>query len=132
MNGEVTPPNSQSHQTLHIVHPNPVTWDSVFEIFSQELQVPLVSYSTWLSKLKNSKLGLEELPAKKLLSFFQGVSESSAMMDQEVDDASEAMGIMRLDTTKAERISESLRNAAQITTEDVKRWSRYWIAKGLL
>lgn len=124
--------SSSNHQTYHVVHPNPSTWSSVFSILSKELQVPLVPYSIWVEKLEASDASLETLPTKKLLEFYKRTSKSPAMQSLNFDQATEAMGLKRLDTSEAEKASQSLRRAEKLSESEVKRWLKYWINKGFI
>ena len=58
---------------VHLAHPEPALWGSVFGRIADCLSLPLVEYGTWLESLKRSgdKLELSENPAVKLLPFFE-------------------------------------------------------------
>ena len=95
------------------------------------LQVPLVPYKDWLASLEacaanNRSLedeGLQKCPALRLLDFFRNV---------EIREDKEPLGVARLDTNKAIRVSVALRTAPQLTDEWASRWFNAWKASGHL
>lgn len=159
LDGERTPPSSydhftplsstatkssmglSGHETFHLVNPRPSGWNSVFEMFGKDLDVPLVDFVDWVERLKESSLGEDELPSKKLISFFERVLQAypnteknpvAARNETGQVPAEESLGIKSLDLTKALKSSPSLRQVEQIKEEDLKKWLRYWESKDLI
>ncbi|KIM78762.1 hypothetical protein PILCRDRAFT_10982 [Piloderma croceum F 1598] len=121
-----------SAQFVHLAHPRPVPWSTVFDAFCSLLTVPLVPYSEWLSRLEESgqsasaKAPMEALqsnPALRLIEFFRS----------DVMGLASAKGIP-LSLDEAQKASETLRvdNLAQLGIEDIKRWIDYWRSTGFI
>ena len=99
------------------------------EPIAQELGVPLVPYSEWLSKLEASSGegsadevdGMRANPALRLLDFFRG---------QRAGGRSNASP--GLSTAKAEEASKELAHMAELSREDAKKWVAAWRASGFL
>jgi hypothetical protein len=128
-------PAPEAH-TLHIVHPRGVPFQSLIASAASLLNVPLVSYEEWLSKLsseahKSQSLSAAELekaqaanPALRLFSFFQ-----SARIGPEW----EPLSVARLDTARAVRVSRMLaKNARPLGEDNVRKWISEWRAAGFL
>lgn len=121
--------------TLHIVHPRGVPFNALIASAASSLNVPLVPYTEWLSKLseehKSQSLSATNLekaqstnPALRLFSFFQ-----SARIGPEW----EPLSVARLDTTRAVRVSSVLAGGAKpLGVENVRRWLGAWRASGFL
>jgi thioester reductase-like protein len=119
-----------SAQFVHLVHPRPVPWSTVFGAFCSLLAIPLVPYSKWLSRLEGSSQAittasakapteaLKNNPALRLIEFFRS----------DVMGLASAKGIPLLSLDEAQKASETLRGdkLAQLGIEDVKRWIDYW------
>lgn len=124
---------------MHLVHSRPVPWVTVINAFAEELKLPVVSYDEWLSALEESASALdsasqdqaevekqlEQNPALRLLSFFRGAKSRTG------EDV-EPLGVPKLASENAQKSSEALRDARQISGEDVKRWVRYWRSTGFI
>jgi hypothetical protein len=128
-------PAPEAH-TLHVVHPRGVPFQSLIASAASLLNVPLVSYAEWLSKLsseahKSQSLSAAELekaqaanPALRLFSFFQ-----SARIGPEW----EPLSVARLDTARAVRVSRMLaKNAKPLGEDNVRKWISEWRAAGFL
>ncbi|KAF8576738.1 acetyl-CoA synthetase-like protein [Ramaria rubella] len=117
---------SQS-QYLNLAHPNPVPWNTVFDVFSSILNVPLVSWNEWLAKLEKDKNGPEINPALHLLQFFRDAPPM-------VSEGREALGVPLLDLTEALVASLTLSDPSlpQISSVDAERWIKYWKRTGYL
>lgn len=128
-------PAPEAH-TLHVVHPRGVPFQSLIASAASLLNVPLVSYAEWLSKLsseahKSQSLSAAELekaqaanPALRLFSFFQ-----SARIGPEW----EPLSVARLDTARAVRVSRMLaKNARPLGEDNVRKWISEWRAAGFL
>ncbi|KAI5119729.1 hypothetical protein M0805_008659 [Coniferiporia weirii] len=131
-------------QVLHLVHPNPVSWASLFGPISADLGIPLVPYAKWLARLEESRAaGLREdvplavggnvdagakvNPAVFIIDFFRGV-----VFESQQD--GEAMGLKRLSLDGALRVSQTMRDAGAhpLSIESVRQWVAYWKKVGFL
>lgn len=108
-----------------LVHPNPISWNTVFSRFSELLNVPLVPYAEWLQKLE-SQLNVQgsDLHALRLLNMYKNIKLESGF-DVEATLANVA-------DDNAKNGSSSLKNAAKLTVEDADRWMGYWKSTGFL
>lgn len=121
--------------TLHIVHPRGVPFNTLIASAASSLNVPLVPYTEWFSKLSEehksqsySDANLEKAqstnPALRLFGFFQ-----SARLGPEW----EPLSVARLDTTRAVRVSSVLAEGAKpLDEENVRKWLGAWRASGFL
>jgi hypothetical protein len=126
-------------EIVHLVHPRPVLWSTVFETLSISLDIPLVPYAEWLAGLEKSKQALATAsaevearaignnPALRLMEFFRGAS-------MDIDPSKEGMGLCSLSVDQAKRASQTLRdeNLRQLGVEDVNQWLGYWKRTGSL
>jgi hypothetical protein len=122
--------------TLHIVHPRGVPFNTLIAPAASSLNVPLVPYPEWLSKLSeeehetqsHSETNLEKAqasnPALRLFGFYQ-----SARVGPEW----EPLGAARLETKRAVRVSNVLAEGVKpLDEENVRKWLGYWRASGFL
>ena len=121
--------------TLHIVHPRGVPFNTLIASAASSLNVPLVPYSEWFSKLSEehkaqsySETNLEKAqatnPALRLFGFFQ-----SARIGPEW----EPLSVARLETKRAVRVSKVLAEGAKpLDEENVRKWLSSWRASGFL
>jgi hypothetical protein len=114
---------------VHLVNPRPVPWRTLAAAICMELDVPLVPYTDWLSRLENAAKGRNHaapvLRASRLLQFFQTVDGHNSNV--------EAFGLPKLDMRRALHSSESLRRAGrQLGAGDVTQWIKYWYSVDLL
>jgi len=123
-----------SAQIVHLAHPRPVLWSTLFEAFSEILNIPLVPFAEWLARLEKSREALatasteEEAkairnnPALQLILFFRDVFSK------------EAMGLPSLSLDEAKKASETLRNEnfCPLSVADVELWVSYWRRTGSL
>ncbi|KAI0702388.1 acetyl-CoA synthetase-like protein [Cerioporus squamosus] len=118
---------------LHLVHPRPTPWHSIMSPIADELGVPLVPYEQWLSALKDgvqhgSAAEVEVMklnPALRLLSFYEAQGRSMSK-DRE------PMGLVYLDTTKAQEASPALAHLPVLDTERARKWVAAWRKAGFL
>ena len=127
-------PTPDAH-TLHIVHPRGVPFNALIASAASSLNVPLVPYTEWLSKLSEehksqslSPTNLEKAqstnPALRLFGFFQ-----SARIGPEW----EPLSVARLDTTRAVRVSTVLAEGVRpLGEENVRKWLGAWRASSFL
>ena len=123
---------------IHLVHPRPVSWSSIIEPLAKSLDLPVVSYDEWVSKLERSGDGLtadEEVevmrhnPALKIIDMFINTRTTSVTRS-----SGEAMGLPQLEVSEAQRSSPSLsaEQLPKLAAEDALRWVAYWKATGFL
>lgn len=117
---------------LHLVHPNPVQWSTIFTAAAEILQMPLVPYAEWLTRLEAShqsgKETVESNPALKLLSFFlEGALEH-------LPDGSTRLRrlLPSLLTDRACQVSPTLAHADRLNKQSMERWVSYWRQLGFL
>jgi hypothetical protein len=121
--------------TLHIVHPRGVPFNTLIGSAASSLNVPLVPYSKWFSKLSEehktqsySETNLEKAqatnPALRLFGFFQ-----SARIGPEW----EPLSVARLETKRAVRVSKVLaEDVKPLDEENVRKWLGAWRASDFL
>lgn len=122
--------------TLHIAHPRGVPFNTLIAPVASSLSVPLVPYPSWLSKLATahkvaqsySAAELERAqmanPALRLFSFFQSTRTGPEW---------EPLGVARLDTARAIRVSSVLAEGAKpLGEENVWKWMSAWRASRFL
>jgi hypothetical protein len=121
--------------TFHIVHPRGVPFNALIASAASSLNVPLVPYPEWLSRLSEehkaqsySDANLEKAqasnPALRLFGFFQSARNGPEW---------EPIGVARLDTTRAVRVSRVLAEGARpLGEENVRKWLGAWRASGFL
>lgn len=126
-----------SSPVLHLAHPHPVSWSSLFTAASQELSnLPLVPYREWVDRLTKSAEGLdtaaavqqvENNPALRIIDFFQAAGTLT-------DEGREAMGIRRIALDRACSASATLSGLKDkpLDGENVKSWIAYWREAGFL
>lgn len=129
----------------NLAHPKPVPCKDLFEHFSKELSIPLVSYEDWVSKLEQASAAVstlnnsakiaefaEQVPAYTLLEFFRGALQAEKAIIASGKEDLEAMGFPMLVTENAKEASESFKNASILGSEDVKGWLAYWKSVGFI
>lgn len=128
--------------TLHIAHPRPVTWESVFEPLASILDVPLVPYAEWYERLQSSLFDSAsntdaltiDNPALKLLDFFR-VSFEVTETPKALCSTRDCLGLLpRVALEKSKMASKTLgdENIAQLGKEDAARWIQHWREIGFL
>ncbi|KAH9848670.1 acetyl-CoA synthetase-like protein [Lenzites betulinus] len=118
---------------VHLVHPRPVPWHTIIRPLAEELGVPLVSYSEWLSALQNSvREGdasevdlMKANPALRLLPFYTN-ADSAPAPDRE------PFGLVYLSTEKSTVVSNALAELPQLDAERTKGWLAAWKRAGFL
>ncbi|RPD79489.1 acetyl-CoA synthetase-like protein [Lentinus tigrinus ALCF2SS1-7] len=112
-----------SQRILHLVHPRPVSMRKLVVPIAEELNVNIVPYPEWLSKLEkySSAGGANELdmlrqhPALRLLDFFRAMKP-----------------MVEVSTEEAIRASEVLVRVPELGAEDSRQWVAAWRASGFL
>ncbi|EJD40555.1 acetyl-CoA synthetase-like protein [Auricularia subglabra TFB-10046 SS5] len=111
---------------LHLVHPHPVRWGTVLDVFSKETGVPIVSWSEWIARLSalvGDADAARDVPALRILEFWRsmGAGGLSGMAAMEL-----------VSTTKAQGVSPTLKTMEPLGEFDAKQWLAYWKRAGVL
>lgn len=123
------------YATLHLVHPRPATWSSLFQLIAADLGASLVSFPDWFSRLEGSlKSGQSEVeemernPALMLMDTFK------AFANARQSPCSEVPAMPKLVMDKAMEVAPSLgqTDLAILGEEDVKTWLGYWRRIGFI
>lgn len=122
--------------TLHVAHPRGVPFDALIAPVALSLNVPLVPYTDWLSKLAEAHKAAQSYsaaeleraqvanPALRLFGFFQSARAGPEW---------EPLGVARLDTARAIRVSSVLAVGARpLGEENVWKWMSAWRASRFL
>ncbi|KZT23244.1 acetyl-CoA synthetase-like protein [Neolentinus lepideus HHB14362 ss-1] len=134
---------------LNVLHPRPVPWTVLREGIRAALvkivdhgkskPLPLVPFKQWITLLENKAVGATESdmkatismqPAIKLLPRFQNMAKADEASHASGETDTEAWGMPRFATQKAQAVSPTLRDAPQLDVEDAERWIVYWHRKG--
>ncbi|KAG8701412.1 hypothetical protein FRC08_004090, partial [Ceratobasidium sp. 394] len=132
---------------IHSSHPHPTLWSHIFSIFSQSLKarnqdqlLPMEPFSEWNERVASAASAFDgpeserykRFPSTKIQSTIEGMTRADEYLRSKgVETGAESGGTARLDTSEAEMLSESLKNAPQIGQEHVEKWVEYWGKKGL-
>ncbi|CAL1699337.1 unnamed protein product [Somion occarium] len=117
---------------LHLSHPQPVPWETIAEPIRQTLDLSSVSYGDWLKSLTALNSGssadtevelLDRFPALKILDIFLDAANSESV---------EAMGLPRLDVSRALGVAPSLQGVPPLSGRDTLGWIAYWKGHGFL
>ena len=144
---------------LHLAHPRPVSWSTLFTPVIEKYRLLPVSYAKWFSKLATSEApsiqkrhdddrqsprddnnttsdNLTSNPALKLISFFGACNESIAIATKVNSPHQEAMAFPYMDVTKCATIAAketfSEQNLQSLGPDDTRRWLEYWEGVGYL
>lgn len=113
---------------LHLLNPTPCQWDDLFGYVARKLDVPLVTYNEWLTKLKEvpaTTKDAQEYSALRLLDFFGSLAQEGGL----------EAGVLPLYDTEVTRSvcpvlnEEGLRH---LRTEEIQGWLDYWSSIGHL
>ncbi|TFK94521.1 acetyl-CoA synthetase-like protein [Polyporus arcularius HHB13444] len=118
---------------LHLVHPRPTPWHNIISPIADSLGVPLVPYEQWLTALKSSvehgspaEIEMMKLnPALRLKPFYEAQGRT-------VSRDREPMGLVYLDTTKAQEASPALAHLPLLDAERARTWVAAWKKAGFL
>ncbi|KZV99483.1 acetyl-CoA synthetase-like protein [Exidia glandulosa HHB12029] len=112
---------------LHLIHPRPIAWRTVFNVFSKKLDVPVVPYSEWLGRLiafgEADPEGGRVVPALRLLEFYKGLGEGGFNSMSQMENIS---------ISKAREASITLDRMAALSEADAEKWLAYWQRSGVL
>ncbi|EPQ51233.1 acetyl-CoA synthetase-like protein [Gloeophyllum trabeum ATCC 11539] len=123
---------SSDQSFAHLVNPKHSQILPVMERVSKKLNVPLVPYQEWLSRIVESYRStplpevdiLKRNPALRLLGFFKAARSGEHL---------EPLGTVKLDTRNTVTAARSLdEDTRELTEEDVDRWMRGWFESGFL
>ncbi|KZV94434.1 acetyl-CoA synthetase-like protein [Exidia glandulosa HHB12029] len=118
---------------LHLVHPKPVKWESLFVTFSQQVGAPLVPYGEWLARIEQVAVDdkgavdvakARAIPAVRLLNFFRAIGGQSG------EGIGGFTGVEELKTDEARRVSQTMRAMEPLQAADVEKWVAYWRKAG--
>jgi hypothetical protein len=108
-----------------LVHPNPISWNTVFNHFSKLLNVPLVPYAEWLQKLEDQlTVTGSDLHALRLLSMYRNIKLEWGFETEAT--------LANVANENSKKGSPTLRNAPQLTIENADRWMDYWRSIGFI
>ncbi|CAE6436771.1 unnamed protein product [Rhizoctonia solani] len=131
---------------VHAAHPSPVAWMDIMTMLSSTIasrigsEVPIIRFDDWNKRVTEAAGSFEGPENERLARFpstkMQSTVDGMVQADNELrtrEDASNAEcgGTVRLDISRAEAISESLRLAPELGMEYVRKWVEYWECKGL-
>ncbi|KAF8601148.1 acetyl-CoA synthetase-like protein [Ceratobasidium sp. AG-I] len=133
---------------IHCSHPRAVEWSHIINLFADALvsriedsrAFPVVPFQEWNERVRNAALAFQgsesdrhkQFPSTKVQSTFDAISSIGVALESDKKDADiEAGGTARLDISKAEELSESLKKAPRLGREHVKSWIGYWEKRGL-
>ncbi|PCH36322.1 hypothetical protein WOLCODRAFT_108541 [Wolfiporia cocos MD-104 SS10] len=128
-----------TNETVHLIHPKPVSWAAVMGPLAQALRVPLVPFHEWLARLENiaqsedsqdGKHHGKDKAAVKLLSFFLELQKRRA-----TSTSRESMGhLPQAVAEKAKKASKTFgdENLPTLGAQDVEKWVAYWRKVGFL
>jgi len=116
------------YELYNIVNPHSIPWSnliSMLQASSYSGKLEVVSMTEWVSRLSTLSLTLspDELPALKLLQFFENMAESEG----EGDERSRFF-----ETEKTRVVSEALRDCTPFCQEWIKGNMRVWKENGFL
>lgn len=97
--------------------------------------LPLIPWSEWFGKLESyGAKDMNRIPALKLLPFYRRLAAGDSAL-RGLDEAEaaqrEALGFVKIGTTKMQVLSSTLRDMPPLDSEDPVRWVSYWTSKGL-
>jgi hypothetical protein len=114
---------------LHLINPKSVPWRTLAAAAAFELNVQLVPYADWLSRLEtatNVQGNIVTSRATHLLHFFRSLNRKEISQE-------EAFGLMKVDMVNALSGSEHLRVMDwQLAGKDMDQWIKYWRSIDLL
>ncbi|CAK5283812.1 unnamed protein product [Mycena citricolor] len=105
---------------MNLVHPRPVTWDTIMSGIAGALHLPLIAFPEWIERLKTAAVGataedFERVPGIKLLEFFQSAEVGT--------------GAVRFATSVSQEYSPAFRDLKPLDVDDAERWIGFWREK---
>lgn len=124
LSSKATPPALH----LHLVNPTPSQWDDVFDHIAKKLDVPLIPYPEWLSKLREASATVQNAQAHsalRLLEFYGSLNQGSGP---------EAGGLPLCNTEVTRGVCPVLNGEGlrDVDAEEIQRWLDYWKSLGLM
>ncbi|CCL98028.1 uncharacterized protein FIBRA_00021 [Fibroporia radiculosa] len=129
---------SNASHTVHLVHPDPTSWQTLARVIAREFGVPLVPFSEWVARLEaaaatlpqdtiDRRRRIRDLRVLQVMEWFQD-------MLRVYYPAHMALGFPDVDMVEAMKASQTLAdpNLPRVSEEDVRRWLTYWRKVGLL
>ncbi|KAF8151220.1 hypothetical protein K438DRAFT_1988215 [Mycena galopus ATCC 62051] len=125
---------------LHLVHPRPVTWNTILSPIARRMDVPLVTYAEWFKGLEGLEadnnlihdgISDEQDKAATLLEFFRLGTLAPSISRP----ATESMGLEPVVSLKrALVVSATLSDPClpQIQEDEVNKWLDHWLNVGFL
>ncbi|KAL6304755.1 hypothetical protein BKA93DRAFT_261672 [Sparassis latifolia] len=129
-------------ETLHLVHPRPVTWDTIMKPIASVLAVPLVPYREWFARLQSSVLDTASasnnskagdrvsgstIDALKLMDMYRLGMKN---LNPHRRTSTESMGLLpKVASQKAFHASATLmdeRLCPPLCPGDANKWVHYW------
>ncbi|KAJ6579476.1 putative aminoadipate reductase [Mycena vulgaris] len=134
--------SDQRSSVFTVVNPRPVSWNSVMTFIREAIlkecstELQFLSFAEWYASLEslavsNSYSKADETsPGIKLLEFFGHLANMSrGSAGPQVDASAPAS---EFSTDKIQALSEAMRNAKSITSENAEAWVKYWKSSGFL
>jgi hypothetical protein len=121
---------------LHLAHPHPIPWNTVFGRIASTLNVDLVSYSEWLARLESERLRFEQKATMKRSGVIAMRPTAFQLLDifyrvAHVHSNPEAEALLpKMSTQIAQRVVPSLATIRQLSIEDIDKWMMYWKSTG--
>ncbi|KAF8154856.1 hypothetical protein B0H34DRAFT_540683 [Crassisporium funariophilum] len=133
---------STTNDTLHLIHPKPVTWESVMQPLAEILNVPLVPYEEWFARLESSARDSDEESKDKSRSQQQHSRAALRMthfyrlaLKASSAGYTESMGLLaRVASEKGVSASATLQSdeIPPLGRGDVEKWVAFWREIGFL
>lgn len=113
---------------LHLVHPRPIPWGTVLDVFSKATGVPRVQWAEWMARLvafsdAHGADAARDVPALRLLEFWRSFGDGGLSNMSELE---------LIATGKAEAVSSTLKNMLPLSPADAEKWLAYWKRAGVL
>ncbi|KDR77645.1 hypothetical protein GALMADRAFT_1326492 [Galerina marginata CBS 339.88] len=129
---------SPNPPALNIVHPRPVPFNDLVSAINGALvkervssALPVVSFREWFSLLEvRAAAGkaddLKNVPAIKLVDFFRKIADADFALLSGENKGNESGGTAEFSTSKAQSISNTMKDLPPIDNRDVELWVKYW------
>ena len=119
--------------TFHVVHPRGVSFNLLIGLAASWLDVPLCPFSEWLSKLSEANKAQYDLPVKRSQADNPALRIFGFYKYAPIGPEWEPLGIARLDTSRAVRVSKVLAEGAKpLGEENARKWLDAWTSNGFL
>ena len=125
-------PTPNAH-TFHVVHPRGVSFNVLIGLVASWLEVPLCPFPEWLSKLSEENKAQYDLPVKRSQADNPALRLFGFYIYAPIGPEWEPLGIARLDTSRAVRVSKVLAEGTKpLGEENVRKWLGAWSSSGFL